>query len=373
MILAAGFGERLRPLTSRRAKPSIPLLNRPLILRTLDYLHLHGVREAVINLHHLPRSIRDVVTEGRTADLRVTYSQEAVILGTAGGLKKAESHFRGGGTLTLINSDFIVDCDLGAALQAHRRSGALATMVLVPAEAGQRYGVVELADDGSIHRISGRPATRPGRDGPGYTFTGVHLLEPEILEHIPPGIPCCINKDIYPPLIEAGRAIHGYVHQGQWLEFGTPQLFLEGSLAILRAGGAPMVVPKVLEPNGGGSDGSPHQGRPTISAPPWAPPCLEDPHLVGPGCTFGEGASCTGGVILGVRVELGPGSRLQRTIVHDDVRIGAGAELVDCLVDSGVVLPADARLSRSMVVPWTDDQANDRPLQRLGDCGIVEF
>jgi mannose-1-phosphate guanylyltransferase len=361
MILAAGFGERLRPLTSRRAKPSIPLLNRPLILRTLDYLHLHGVREAVINLHHLPRSIRDVVTAGRPADLRVTYSEETDILGTAGGLKKAGSHFRGGGTLTLINSDFIVDCDLGAALQAHRRSGALATMILVPAEAGQLYGVVELADDRSIHRISGRPSTRPGRDGPGYTFTGIHLLEPEILDHIPPGIPCCINKDIYPPLIEAGRAIHGFVHRGQWLEFGTPQLFLEGSFAMLRAGGDPPLTPPP------GTDG-PGDGE----APPPGT-AVEPPFLLGPGCTFGEGASCAGGLILGARVELGPGSKLQRTIVHDDVRIGAGVELVDCLVDSGVVLPADAGLTRAMVVPWTDDQAKDRPLQRLGDCGIAEF
>ena len=351
MILAAGLGERLRPLTSRRAKPSIPLLNRPLILRTLDYLQFHGVRRAVINLHHLPGSIKDVVMAGRPPRLQIAYSFEAEILGTAGGLKKAESHFKEGGTLTLINSDFVVDCDLGAALQAHRRSGALATMVLVPADPGQRYGVVEMAEDGPIHRISGRPETRPGREGHGYTFTGIHLLEPEILDNIQPGIPCCINKDVYPPLIEAGRAIHGFVHRGQWLEFGTPGLFLEGSFTLLRSGGAPpMVVP-------------------TVPAPPW----IERPFLLGPDCTFGDGASCTGGLIAGARLKLGPGARLQRSIVHDDVEIGAAAELVDCIVDSGVVLPPGSRLQRAIVVPWSDELSAACPLQRLGDCGIAEF
>ncbi len=362
MILAAGLGERLRPLTSRRAKPSIPLLNRPLILRTLDYLHHHGVRQAVINLHHLPGSIRDIVEAGRPADLRIDYSEETIILGTAGGLKKAELHFREGGTLTLINSDFIVDCDLAAALRAHRQSGAVATMVLVPAEMGQNYGVVELADDGAIHRISGRPATRPGRGGPSYTFTGIHLLEPEILEHIPTGVSCCINKDIYPPLIEAGRPIHGFVHRGQWLEFGTPRLFLDGSLALLKAGRGGAITPP------------PEESGPAEGEAPPPGVAVEPPFLLGPGCTFGRGASLAGGVILGARVEVGPGSRLQRTIVHDDVRIEEGAELVDCLVDAGVVLPAGTRLAGAMVVPWTDDQEQARPLpRRVGECEIVEF
>jgi NDP-sugar pyrophosphorylase family protein len=341
MILAAGLGERLRPLTSRRAKPSIPLLNRPLILRVLDYLQLHGVRQTVINLHHLPGSIKDVVAAGRPPGLQVAYSLEAEILGTAGGLKRAESHFRGGGTLTLINSDFVVDCDLDVAMQAHRRSGAVATMVLVPAEPGQSYGVVEMAEDGLIHRISGRPETHPKGACPCYTFTGIHLLEPEILDRIPPGIPCCINKDIYPSLIKAGRAIHGFVHRGQWLEFGTPGLFLEGSFALLRSGGAA--------------------------------PMVEHPFLLGPDCTFGDGASCSAGLIAGARLKLGPGARLQRTIVHDDVEIGAAAELVDCIVDSGVVLAPGSRLQRAMVVPWSDDLSAALPLQRLGECGIVEF
>lgn len=361
MILAAGLGERLRPLTTRRAKPSIPLLNRPLILRTLDYLFRQGVRDAVINLHHLPASIREVVATGKPADMRVDYSEEAEILGTAGGLKKAGSHFKGGGTLTLINSDFIIDCDLREALRAHRESGALATMVLVPAAAGPSYGVVELAADGSIHRISGRPVTRPGRGGPGYTFTGLHLLEPEILDHIPTGIACCINKDIYPPLIEAGRSIHGFVHRGTWLEFGTPQLFLEGSFVLLRARQEGATTPLL------GTD-----GQVDGEAPP-AGTAIEPPYLLGPGCTFGAGVSCAGGVILGARVDLGAGARLQRTIVHDDARIGEETELTDCLVDAGVVLPAGARLARAMVVPWEEDQAWQHSLQRLGECGIVEF
>jgi NDP-sugar pyrophosphorylase family protein len=360
MILAAGIGERLRPLTAGRAKPAIPLLNRPLISRTLDYLFRYGVREAVINLHHHPGSIREAVERGRPPGLRVEFSEEAVILGTAGGLKKAVSWFRGGGTFTLINSDFVIDLDLEAALRDHRQTGAVATLVLVPADPLQGYGIVEMKGDGLIHRIAGRPPARAALDGPGYTFTGVHLLEPEILERIPPDRPCCINNDIYPPLIEAGARIRGFVHPGRWLEFGTPELFLDGSLALLRAGANWPITP-------------PGGDRPDQSAGEPPPPGAEKPFLIGPECSFGPGAVLLDGVVLGSGVVVGAGSRLRRTIVHDGARIGDGAVLHDCIVDAGTVVPDGSRLSRAMIVPWVDDQGGNRPLRRLGDCGIAGF
>ena len=140
-------------------------------------------------------------------------------------------------------------------------------------------------------------------------------------------------------MIEAGRTIHGFVHRGRWLEFGTPELFLEGSFALLRAGGDPMVVPRMR-------DRAPDEQL-WVAAEEY--PELDVPAYL---------------------------ARLDAMAQEAEPRVrGAGslAERVDCLVDSGVVLPADTRLRRAMVVPWSDDQANDRPLHRLGDCGIAEF
>src|SRR6185503_8431039 len=130
MVLAAGLGERMWPLTEDRAKPSLPLLNRPIIAHTLEHLARHGVKEAVINLHYHPESIRGIVSDGSKLGIKVHYSEEPIILGTAGGLKKAEPLLQGSGSFFLVNSDSLTDCDLTAALKKHRESGALATMVL---------------------------------------------------------------------------------------------------------------------------------------------------------------------------------------------------------------------------------------------------
>jgi NDP-sugar pyrophosphorylase family protein len=234
MLLAAGLGERMRPLTDARAKPSLPLLNRPIITHTLDHLKRHGVEEVVINLHHQPESIRGIVGDGSRIGLKIHYSEEPTILGTAGGLKKAEDHFRDSGSFIMINSDFASDCDLGAAMKKHRESGALSTLVLISPRPGTDYGIVELGEKERIDRLAGKP---PGETDPRagrYHFTGIHLLEPGIFDEIPPGTKVEINSEIYPRLITEGKMIKGFIHSGLWQELGTPQLYLDGSFALLR-------------------------------------------------------------------------------------------------------------------------------------------
>src|SRR6267378_1923669 len=132
MVLAAGLGERMWPLTEERAKPSLPLINRPLIAHTLEHLARHGVKEAVMKVH---------------------YSEEPVILGTAGGLKKAEPFLKDSGSFFMVNSDSISDCDLTAVLHKHREAGALATMVLMPQDPRADYGIVEMDERDRIARV----------------------------------------------------------------------------------------------------------------------------------------------------------------------------------------------------------------------------
>src|SRR5215831_4838006 len=193
MVLAAGVGERMRPLTEARAKPSLPLLNRPIIAHTIAYLKSNGVDEVVINLHHHPESIRGLVGDGKRLGVKVQYSEEPIILGTSGGLKKAEEAFRGHGTFILINGDFYTDFPLGPALEDHRKSGASATMILTPHKPGPAYGNVEIDAYSKVRTIGGRaPEPQPGIQVPetqslagGYNFTGIHILEPAVLDRIP--------------------------------------------------------------------------------------------------------------------------------------------------------------------------------------------
>ncbi len=362
MLLAAGLGERMRPLTQDRAKPSLPLLNRPMIAHTLDHLKHHGVDEVVINLHYEPESIRGVVGDGSRLGLKVHYSEEPVILGTAGGLKKAEAYFEGAGTFLMLNSDSISDCDLGAAVRAHRESGALITMVLTPPPPGSDYAAVELVDQDRITRIAGKPPGDPDPRASRYTFTGIHVLEPEILGEIPPKGKVEINSEVYPRLIAAGKGLKGYVHSGLWRELGTPQLYIEGSVALLREGTDPSI--KALR-----SAEGVYLDRVTLPADG----NVEPPVLIGRGTTLGSKCSLQGGVVIGRQARIGKGCSLRSTIVWDGARIGDGARLSECVVTSGIYVPPGVTLSRKIILRVEGFQGKKDRLERLGGCWMTDL
>ena len=362
MILAAGFGERMRPLTEARAKPSLPTLNRPMIVHTLEYLRRHQIREVMINLHHEPESIRGVVGDGSRLGLRVHYSEEPVLLGTAGGPKKVEEFFADQGSFILINSDFITDCDLEAVVKKHREADALATLVLTPPRPDTDYGVVEMGDRERIQRIAGRPQADPDPHAGRYTFTGLHVLEPTVLRDIPAGEKVEINRTVYPRLISEGKTIRGFVHSGLWRELGTPRLYIEGSIAVLRAGRDPSLAPLRV------SEGV-YLDR--ASMPRNA--TLDPPVLLGRGATVGSESQLIGGAVIGRQVRIGKGCMLTQTIVWDGARIGDRARLTDCIVTSGVYVPPDAVLQNKIVLRVEGYQGPKDRLERLGSNWVSSF
>jgi NDP-sugar pyrophosphorylase family protein len=362
MLLAAGLGERMRPLTRDRAKPSLPLLNRPMIAHTLDHLKRHGVDEVVINLHYEPESIRGIVGDGSRLGLKVHYSEEPVILGTAGGLKKAEAFFEGGGTFLMLNSDSISDCDLGAAVKRHRDSEALVTMVLTQPPPGTDYASVELGDQGRITRIAGKP---PGETDPRvsrYTFTGIHVIEPDVLTEIPAKGKVEINSEVYPRLIAAGKRVKGFVHSGLWRELGTPQLYIDGSLALLREEKDPSI--KALRTGEG-------LYLDRVTLPPDG--TVEPPVLIGRGSTVGSKSSLQGGVVIGRQVRVGKGCSLRSTIVWDGARIGDGARLSECVATSGIYIPPGVTLARKIILRVEGFQGKKDRLERLGGCWMTDL
>jgi len=352
MILAAGLGERMRPLTEGRAKPSLPLINRPIIIQTLIYLKSHGVDEAVINLHYQPESIRGLIGDGSRIGIKVHFSEEQTILGTAGGLKKAEAHFRDAGTFILINSDFATDCDLTAAVQGHRQSQAVSTLILAPRRGGAEYSPVVMDGEGRIMSIAGA-----GREGEGeaFTFTGIHILEPSILTVIPPGVRYEINREVYPVLMHKGALIRGYVHPGFWREMGTPRLYLEGAMEILALG-----RDSALEPMKHG-DGIYLDGVALPSDTVTGPPLY-----VGRGSAIGPHCSLQGGVIIGRQCRVGAGSALRSTLVWDGARLGDKVQLTDCIVTSGVYVPSMTNLTGRILFRVDGYQGKKDNLERVG-------
>src|SRR5690349_12356781 len=234
MILAAGYGARLWPLTADRGKPALPVLGKPLVGYVAEYLASNGVTEAVVNLHHAPESVRVALGDGRKFGLHLEYVFEPVILGTSGGLDNAREHFEDE-TFIVVNGKLITDIDLRAALETHRESNALATLVLMRNRNRERFSIVETRD-GLISRFAGMPSHHNGGEAP-LMFTGIHILEPRIFEYIPRGVFSDSVIDVYPKAMAAGERIAAHVGDGMWYELSTLERYLDISLALMEREG----------------------------------------------------------------------------------------------------------------------------------------
>lgn len=234
MILAAGLGERLLPLSAQLPKPLFPVVNIPLIRYTIELLKRYGVDDLVINLFHLGRAIEQELADGAALGVRIRYSHERELWGTGGGLKQMESFFAREECFVLANADTLVDVDLEAALHFHRRHAAAATMLVTTSASTRVYGAVELDESGAVRNIAGRiPDVRESERTP-TVFCGVHILTPKIFEYIPPNINSCINAYAYPKMIQNGERVMGYEIDGTFIDLGRPETYYAANMAYLQ-------------------------------------------------------------------------------------------------------------------------------------------
>ena len=249
MILAAGLGTRLRPLTDVTPKPLLPVAGTPMIVWNLLLLKRHGIREVVINLHHLGAMIPQALGDGSAFGMRLIYSNEPVILGTGGGIKQAEPHFHGEPVL-ILNGDTLFELDLGALIAFHVAQQAAATLVLRQDPEAARWGLVEVTDRGEVVRITGRGRTET-IPTTGRMFAGIHILHPRLLRDVPVGKESSII-DAYVRGIQEGERILGYDFSGYWSDVGTPERYAQAeqdaaagllSLAARTSDGLPSGMP----------------------------------------------------------------------------------------------------------------------------------
>ncbi len=233
MVLAAGFGTRLAPLTHTTPKPMLPVAGIPFLEHVLGLLRSGGIREVVINLHHLGHRIEAHVGDGSRFGLAVRYSREATILDTGGGIKHAES-LLAGEPFVVVNGDSLLDIALAEVLDFHRARGGMVTMALRPDPDAARYGLVEVDADQRVRRIVGQPAsTATGLRG--LMFPGLHVLEPTVFAHMEPGGVFSITRVTYPSLLRQGIAIYGWETRARWINIDTPVLLAEADRELRRA------------------------------------------------------------------------------------------------------------------------------------------
>jgi NDP-sugar pyrophosphorylase family protein len=234
IILSAGYGTRLWPLTEDRTKPAIPILGKPLVGYVAEYIASYGFDDIVVNLHHRPESVRAALGDGSKFGVKLHYVEEPVILGTSGALDNTREFFQDEAFLA-INGKIITDIDLRAALETHRKTNALATLVLLENRRRERFSVVQI-DRGRITGFGGMPDANSSAPAP-LMFTGIQILEPRILDYIPRGVFSHSTSDVYPQAIANGETIAAHVAHGTWRELSTLRRYLDISVEMLRERG----------------------------------------------------------------------------------------------------------------------------------------
>lgn len=240
MILAAGFGTRLFPLTIDRTKPAIPFLGKPLVGYVAEYIAKYGFKDVVVNLHHQPDSVKEALGDGSDYGVNIHYTiEEPNILGTAGALDNAR-HLLEDDTFVIVNGKLITDIDIAEAVETHKKSGAIATMVLKPNIKREKFtevyqenrfltGFGDFAQALSVNELKDetQDLTAP------LMFTGIHILEPRVFEYIPRGVYSDIVPTFYNPALSKGEKIAVHITEANWFELSTIPRYLDISLAMM--------------------------------------------------------------------------------------------------------------------------------------------
>ena len=279
LVLTAGLATRLRPLSFVRAKAALPIGDRAIVQRILQWLGGHGINDAVLNLHHLPHTITRIVGDGATDAVRVRYSWEMPVLGSAGGPRRALS-LLASPTFLIVNGDTLTNVDVTGLVDAHHKSGALVTMAVIPNTEPAKYGGVVADNRGSVTGF-----TKAGSTDRSFHFIGVQIVEGAAFTSVPDNIPAESVKDLYPTLIAARPgSIRAFITDAEFFDIGTPRDYFETCMKFrARELGAPV---ESRTPN--------HESR------------LEDS-------------------ILWEDVHVDPQARLRRCIVTDGVRVPYGS------------------------------------------------
>ena len=229
VVMAGGEGTRLRPLTSNQPKPMVPIVGKPCIEHIVELLRSHGFEEVVITLAFLPQAIRSYFGDGEALGMSIEYSVEELPLGTAGSVGLARDALDE--TFLVISGDALCDVDLGALIAFHREKGAAATIGLKSVDNPLEFGIVVTDEEGRIERFLEKPSW--GQVFSDTINTGIYVLEPEVLRHVPAEGTYDFSKELFPLLLEMGRPLYGYVMDGYWQDIGNLEQYRQANFDAL--------------------------------------------------------------------------------------------------------------------------------------------
>lgn len=345
VIMAGGFGTRLRPLTQSLPKPMVPMANRPMLNHIVDLLKAHGLKDYVSLLYFQPEQIKNFFRDGSDFNVKMRYMLAESDLGTAGSVKNAESHLLGERVL-VISGDVLTNFDLTAAIKFHEERGAAATMVLTRLENPLAYGVVITEPDGAISRFLEKPTW--GEVFSDTINTGIYILEPEVFERIPRGEPFDFSQNLFPGMLADNEKLYGYIAPGYWRDVGNLSEYMKAHLDILsgkidlwgsyqhlKHGDAEIWFNKNVSVD----ESAEFEG--TV--------ILGDEVEIEPGAKL---SNC----VLGDRTKVGAQSTIERTVIWHDTQIGKSTNIFESiicnhvLIENNVAINADAVISEKVKI-----------------------
>lgn len=311
MVMAAGLGTRLRPITWEIPKPVVPVCNRPIVAHLTKLLADHGVDEVIANLHWFPDVVKSSLGDGSKLGIDLSYAYEEELLGTAGGVRNVSEFLTGGGddVFVVLAGDALTDIDLGALVAAHRAGGGVATLAVKQVDDVSQYGVIVTDSDGRVQGFQEKPD--PAEALSNLCNCMIYAFSPEIFDYFPDPDPVDFANDVFPALLSHDVPFHVHEIDTYWNDIGTLPEYINGNLDAL--GGAVAID----------LEGELHEGETTL------PGGVEvnGPVLIGDDVEIGEGANLVGPMVIGAGSRIGAGARLQEAVLLPGAEIAVGGIL----------------------------------------------
>ena len=319
--MAGGEGTRLRPLTSNQPKPMVPIVGKPCMEHILDLLRRHDMTEVVVTLAFMPQAIRSYFGDGESLEMDIDYSVEEQPLGTAGSVRLAQARLDE--TFLVISGDALCDVDLSELVAAHRETGAAVTIGLKSVDNPLEFGIVVTDDDGRVERFLEKPSW--GQVFSDTINTGIYVLEPEVLRHVPDDRPYDFSKELFPLLLEMGRPIYGHVLDGYWQDIGNLEQFRQANFDALD-GAVQLDVPGLrLRGNVWFSEDVDIDEVDGVTGPAF----------IGENCRIADSASIGAYSVLSRGVIVREGARVTRSVIDAGTYLGRSSVVEGAIVGRG--------------------------------------
>lgn len=322
MIMAAGVGSRLMPLTMHVPKPMIPVANRPLMDNILRWLKGQQFQSLICNLHYHPKAIREYFSDGREWGVDLKYSPESELLGTAGGVKNCEWFLDQ--PFAVVSGDALTDIELQQMMEFHKKSGALATIALKPVAEVEQFGIVVTDDGQRIQRFQEKP--RNDEACSNLANTGIYIFEPEIFKYIPPRQFYDFGKQLFPYLVKIKAPFFGMPVSKYWCDIGSINSYREAQIDAL-TGKVDISIPGEVRimPNGARV-------------------------LLGENVSIGERVQWQGTNVVGEGCSIAAGAKISNSVLWNEIRVGRDSRIDDALVGSECILGERVWIASGAVV-----------------------